>query len=119
MRRIGREAAVAIATASLVAALLLRPLPWLAGAMPRYVGATASMDNDSELRVLQLLQASVGPQDTLVVATHKSAFLPLLTRIIVIRDGRVVMDGARDLVLKALQSRVPANGEPPTQRGQA
>ncbi|MEY4949238.1 MAG: hypothetical protein RL698_1449 [Pseudomonadota bacterium] len=45
MRRIGREAAVAIATASLVAALLLRPLPWLAGAMPRYVGATASMDN--------------------------------------------------------------------------
>ena len=36
-----------------------------------------------------------------------------------IRDGRVVMDGARDLVLKALQSRVPANGEPPTQRGQA
>ena len=80
---------------------------------------TASMDNESELRVLQLLQSSVGPQDTLVVATHKSAFLPLLTRIIVIRDGRVVMDGARDLVLKALQSRVPANGEPPTQRGQA
>ena len=37
----------------------------------------------------------------------------------ILETGRVVMDGARDLVLKALQSRVPANGEPPTQRGQA
>lgn len=41
----GREAALAIAGAFLLAGLLLRPLPWRPQAMPRYVGATASMDN--------------------------------------------------------------------------
>ena len=43
--RRGREALLAIAGALLLSALLLRPLPWRPQAMPRYVGATASMDN--------------------------------------------------------------------------
>jgi len=45
VRRHGREAALAIAAAVLLAAALLRPLSWSPQAMPRYVGATASMDN--------------------------------------------------------------------------
>lgn len=45
MRRHGREAFLAIAAAILSAAALLRPLSWSPQAMPRYVGATASMDN--------------------------------------------------------------------------
>ena len=45
MLRHGREAALAIAAAVLLSAALLRPLPWRPQAMPRYVGATASMDN--------------------------------------------------------------------------
>jgi ATP-binding cassette subfamily C protein LapB len=79
---------------------------------------TASMDNETETRVIRLLHERLGPQDTLVVATHKTAFLPALTRIIVVRDGRIVLDGARDAVLAALKGgpggaqAVPGGGLP-------
>jgi len=77
---------------------------------------TASMDSEAEARVIQLMRDRVRSDQTLVVATHKTAFLPLLTRIVVVRDGRVVLDGPRDGVLAALQGRTggaagPAAGE--------
>jgi len=34
--------------------------------------------------------------------THRSALLPLVDRLIVLERGKVVMDGARDAVLKRL-----------------
>lgn len=71
---------------------------------------TASMDNETEARVIQLLHEQVGPRDTLVVATHKTAFLPALTRLIVIRDGRIVLDGPRDTVIAALQGKAAPAG---------
>ena len=36
---------------------------------------------------------------TLVVATHRRAVLELVDRIIVVNEGRVVMDGPRDQIL--------------------
>lgn len=86
--------------------LLATPRVWLLDE------PTASMDSDTEARVIQLMREAVGAQETLVVATHKTAFLPLLTRIIVVREGRIVLDGPRDAVLSALQGRpTAATGE--------
>jgi len=79
--------------------LLAQPRVWLLDE------PTASMDNETEARVIRLLHERLGPRDTLVVATHKTAFLPVLTRIIVIREGRIVLDGPRDTVLAQLQGR--------------
>ena len=66
---------------------------------------TASMDNDAETRIVRMLKESLKEADTLIVATHKTAFVPLLTRLIVVREGRITMDGPRDTVLAALQGR--------------
>ena len=79
--------------------VLARPRMWLLDE------PTASMDNESEMRIVRALREILQSGDTLVVATHKTALLPLLTRLIVVRDGRIVMDGPRDAVLAALQGR--------------
>jgi ATP-binding cassette subfamily C protein LapB len=39
---------------------------------------------------------------TLLVATHKSALLPIVDRLLVMQGGHVVMDGPRDQVLAKL-----------------
>jgi ATP-binding cassette subfamily C protein LapB len=77
---------------------------------------TASMDNDAEMRIVRMLQESLRADDTLVVATHKTALLPILTRLIVIRDGRILLDGPRDSVLAALRGQ---GGQPRPQAGPA
>jgi ATP-binding cassette subfamily C protein LapB len=68
---------------------------------------TASMDSDTEMRVVNLIKERLGATDTLIIATHKTSLLPVLTRLIVVRDGRIAMDGPRDVVLAALQGRSP------------
>jgi ATP-binding cassette subfamily C protein LapB len=89
--------------------LLAKPRLWLLDE------PTASMDSESEARVINLMKARLDATDTLIVATHKTAFLPMLTRLIVIRDGKVVFDGPRDTVLAALQGRQPVPaGQRPT-----
>lgn len=77
---------------------------------------TASMDNDAEMRIVRMLQESLRADDTLVVATHKTALLPILTRLIVIREGRILLDGPRDSVLAALRGQ---GGQPRPQAGPA
>jgi ATP-binding cassette subfamily C protein LapB len=55
---------------------------------------TASLDADSELRVWQLLNERVGPEDILVVATHRPLqAMRLANRVIVMQDGQIVRDG--------------------------
>lgn len=46
----------------------------------------------------------------MVVVTHRPQVLPFVQRIVVIDQGRVVMDGPRDDVLQALRGEVPAVG---------
>ena len=41
---------------------------------------------------------------TLIIVTHKQSLLPLFDRLIVVTQGRVVLDGPRDAVLARLQS---------------
>ena len=62
---------------------------------------TNSMDTGTEDRVLHNLEDIVRNK-TLVLVTHKPALLRLVTRVIVMDNGRVVADGPRDQVLAAL-----------------
>lgn len=47
---------------------------------------------------------------TLLLVTHRSAMLPLVDRLVVLDQGRVVMDGPRDEVLRRLASPAAAEG---------
>ncbi len=72
---------------------------------------TASLDSTTEAAVLRTLQAQAKDR-TLVVVTHKPTLLPLFERLIVVTQGRIVLDGPRDAVLARLQaSRQEAAGQ--------
>jgi ATP-binding cassette subfamily C protein LapB len=56
---------------------------------------TASLDGESEARVWDVLQSNVGPQDILIVATHRPVqAMKLATRVIVMGQGEVLRDGS-------------------------
>ena len=63
---------------------------------------TASMDSATEERVRRNL-AAFSQGRTLLVITHKTALLELVDRIIVLEGGRIVADGSKEAVLRALQ----------------
>ena len=67
---------------------------------------TASIDDVSEKQFIEHLKGWLG-QKTLLVATHRRAVLELVDRIIVINDGKVVMDGPRDQILNQNQNQQP------------
>src|SRR5690606_3967106 len=61
---------------------------------------TAWLDEMSEKQFIQHLQQWLGKRRTLVVATHRLPILDLVDRIIVLENGKVVMDGPRDAILR-------------------
>jgi ABC-type bacteriocin/lantibiotic exporters, contain an N-terminal double-glycine peptidase domain len=63
---------------------------------------TASMDHTSEERVRQNL-ASFSAGKTVLLVTHRTALLDIVDRLIVLDGGKVVADGPKESVLKALQ----------------
>ena len=60
---------------------------------------TAWLDEMSEKQFIQHLHKWLGKRRTLVVATHRLPILDLVDRIIVLENGKVVMDGPRDAIL--------------------
>lgn len=68
---------------------------------------TSSMDAQSEIAFLRQLRDAAG-SCTLVMVTHRPAVLELVNRIVVVDNGRLVMDGPRDQVLAALSGVRPA-----------
>ena len=62
---------------------------------------TSSMDAQSEQALIQRLASEVQDR-TMLIITHRTPMLALCTRIIVIEDGKIQMDGPRDAVLKKL-----------------
>ena len=64
---------------------------------------TASMDDGLEQRVIAALGSVMGPEQTLVLVTHKPALLRLVERLVILTPGGIVMDGPRDEVLRRLQ----------------
>lgn len=63
---------------------------------------TNSMDNTTEAHIRKTL-FDYTRDKTLILVTHKAPMLALVERIIVVDDGRIVMDGPKEQVLKALQ----------------
>jgi len=62
---------------------------------------TSSMDGQTENAFIQQLQSVVN-QRTVIIATHRFSLLPLVDRIIVLDNGKVVADGPKDTIMAAL-----------------
>jgi ATP-binding cassette subfamily C protein LapB len=62
---------------------------------------TNSMDNTTETLFKNKLADNLSER-TLILVTHKTSMLSLVDRLIVMNEGRVVADGPRDEVLRAL-----------------
>lgn len=66
---------------------------------------TAAIDDVSEKQLIENLKGWLG-QKTLVIATHRRAVLELVDRIIVVHDGKIVMDGPKEKVLGNTQTNM-------------
>jgi ATP-binding cassette subfamily C protein LapB len=65
---------------------------------------TNSMDNSTEGIIRKNLYDYTRDK-TLILVTHKAPMLDLVERLVVVDDGRVVLDGPKDKVLQALQGK--------------
>ena len=85
--------------------MLRRPRVWLLDE------PTAALDQAFETRALQVVMRNVAPRDTLVIATHRPGAIAFASRIIVMQQGRIVLDGERDRVLAALRTNAERAGQ--------
>jgi len=66
---------------------------------------SGSMDMASERLLIDRLEKSFRPEQTVVLTTHRTAMLALVSRLIVLENGRIIADGPRDKVLKMLRDK--------------
>lgn len=67
---------------------------------------TASLDNETERKVLDAIEASLRPNDILVLSTHRPLLANRLAkRIIHMEAGRIAADGPAEQVLQGLMGR--------------
>ncbi|QXA09563.1 type I secretion system permease/ATPase [Acinetobacter pittii] len=71
---------------------------------------TAAFDDVSEKQFIEQLQSWLGNK-TLIVATHRRAILELVDRVIVVNNGKIVMDGPKEQVLKISQPKQKIGAE--------
>jgi ATP-binding cassette subfamily C protein LapB len=76
---------------------------------------TASMDAGTEAKIVAVLNAKAAEGVTLLIATHKSALLPIVDRLMVMQGGRIAIDGPRDIVLAKLSGTQPVPVAAPQQ----
>ena len=61
------------------------------------------MDFSSEAQITQRVTA-FAQDKTVVLVTHRTSMLAMVTRVIVVDGGKIVADGPRDRIMEALQS---------------
>ena len=88
----GQRQAIALARA-----ILIRPNVLLCDE------PTNAMDMQAEELFCRYVQEEIKGK-TLILITHKNTMLPLVDRLVLLDQGRVIMDGPRDKVIAALQS---------------
>ncbi len=64
---------------------------------------TNAMDVQAEEAFKNYIQGQIDGR-TLILITHKQTMLPLVDRLILLDQGRLIMDGPRDRVIEALQT---------------
>jgi ATP-binding cassette, subfamily C, bacterial LapB len=67
---------------------------------------SSSMDLATERQLIGHLSQALRPDATVIIATHRFSLLKLVTRIIVVDNGKIVADGERDAVLAQLKVSV-------------
>ena len=85
---------------------------------------TAWLDEVSETEFILKMKSWLAKHQTLVVATHRLPILELVDRIIVLNNGRIVMDGPRENILgkygmtpqQAAQRNAPGNSSKAAQQ---
>ncbi len=78
---------------------LARPRVWLLDE------PSASLDMESENRILEAIRQWARPSDIVLIATHRPRLTTLANRVIIMRRGQVVADGKPDDVLQHQQRR--------------
>ncbi len=76
---------------------------------------TANLDVDTEALVLRTLQASLTPDITFILVTHKLQLVNMVNRVIVMANGQIALDGTTAEVLKRLKVAQAAAPSQPTQ----
>lgn len=67
---------------------------------------TASLDREMEERVWQVLEATLGADDILIVSTHRPLLASrLVNRVLVMQQGRVVRDGKPETLLPQMANQ--------------
>lgn len=69
---------------------------------------SSSMDLATERQLIKHLEASLMPDQTVLIATHRYSLLSLVTRLMVIDNGKLIADGPKDQVLEQLRMRADA-----------
>ncbi len=70
---------------------------------------SSAMDNQSEAMLIRRLAEEVKDR-TIVIVTHRMPLLNLVSRIIVLDQGKVLMDGPRDEILKRISTNPGKQG---------
>lgn len=65
---------------------------------------TSSMDTSSENRFINNI-SKYQKDKTVILVTHKTSLLKLVDRIIVVEDGKIVLDGKKDMILSKLNKK--------------
>jgi ATP-binding cassette, subfamily C, bacterial LapB len=63
---------------------------------------TANMDQEQENRCLDVLTGLAQQGKTMIIVTHKPTLLPLVDRLVVVSNNRIVLDGPKQDVLNRL-----------------
>ena len=71
---------------------------------------SAMMDHNSEAKLMMRLR-DIMKGKTLILITHRASLLALVDRLLVMDNGRIVADGPRDQVLKALSNTQLRSGK--------
>lgn len=69
---------------------------------------TSSLDHTSESIFISNIKEYM-KEKTVILVTHKSSMLPLVDRIIVVDNGKIVIDDKRQVVLDMLSNKQPQN----------
>jgi ATP-binding cassette subfamily C protein LapB len=74
---------------------------------------TSNLDVDTEALVLRAIQEKLEPDTTLIIVTHKLQLASMTSRLMIVANGQIAVDGPTAEVLKQLQGTAQPAAAPP------